>query len=86
MDLDLGDKVAVVTGAGRASGWRSPSCSRTVTKLLAEEGARVVAGSRTTDTLEGLDNVIAVAVDLSAGTPQPRGLRSVGGGRPIIRP
>jgi NAD(P)-dependent dehydrogenase (short-subunit alcohol dehydrogenase family) len=48
MDLDLGDRVAVVTGAGKGVGLA-------ITKLLAEEGAPVVASSRTTDTLEGLD-------------------------------
>lgn len=59
MDLELGDKVAVVTGAGKGIGLA-------VTRALVEEGARVVAGSRTTDTLEGLDGVVAVPVDLAA--------------------
>ena len=34
-------------------------------RALAEEGARVVAGARTVDTLAGLDGVTAVAVDLA---------------------
>ena len=59
MDLDLADKVAVVTGAGKGIGFA-------VTRALVEEGALVVAGSRTTDTLDGLDGVVAVPVDLAA--------------------
>jgi NAD(P)-dependent dehydrogenase (short-subunit alcohol dehydrogenase family) len=59
MDLDLADKVAVVTGANRGIGFA-------VTRALAAEGAYVVAGSRTTDNLEGLDRVVAVSVDLAA--------------------
>jgi NAD(P)-dependent dehydrogenase (short-subunit alcohol dehydrogenase family) len=59
MDLELRDKVAVVTGAGKGIGLA-------VTKALAAEGAHVVAGSRTIDTLDGLDGVTAVALDLSA--------------------
>ncbi len=59
MDLDLADKVAVVTGANRGIGFA-------VTRTLAAEGAYVVAGSRTTDNLEGLNRVIAVPVDLAA--------------------
>jgi NAD(P)-dependent dehydrogenase (short-subunit alcohol dehydrogenase family) len=58
MDLNLDGKVAVVTGAGAGIGLA-------VTKALADEGARVVAGSRTTESLDGLDRVIAVAADLS---------------------
>jgi NAD(P)-dependent dehydrogenase (short-subunit alcohol dehydrogenase family) len=61
MDLQLADKVAVVTGAGKGIGLA-------VTKLLAEEGARVVAASRTTEALEGLDRVTAVALDLALPT------------------
>jgi NAD(P)-dependent dehydrogenase (short-subunit alcohol dehydrogenase family) len=50
MDLNLGGKVAVVTGAGKGIGMAA-------TRALAAEGAHVVAGSRTTDSLEGLDGV-----------------------------
>ncbi len=59
MDLELADKVAVVTGAGKGIGFA-------VTRALVDEGARVVAGSRTTDTLDGLDGVVAMPVDLAA--------------------
>ena len=58
MDLELDGKVAVVTGASKGIGLA-------VTRALADEGALVVAGARTTDALEGLDGVTAVAVDLA---------------------
>jgi NAD(P)-dependent dehydrogenase (short-subunit alcohol dehydrogenase family) len=58
MDLMLNDKVAVVTGASKGIGMA-------VTRALADEGAQVVAGARSTASLEGLDRVTAVAVDLS---------------------
>jgi len=58
MDLELKDKVAVVTGAGKGIGLA-------ITEGLAGEGANVFAGSRSTDTLEGIDGVTPVAVDLS---------------------
>ena len=44
MNLELDGKVAVVTGAGKGIGLA-------VTKALADEGAYVVAGSLTTDSL-----------------------------------
>jgi NAD(P)-dependent dehydrogenase (short-subunit alcohol dehydrogenase family) len=59
MDLQLDDKVAVVTGANHGIGLA-------VTRALQDEGARVVAGSRSTDNLDDLDGVTAVPVDLSA--------------------
>ena len=59
MDLNLDGKVAVVTGAGKGIGLA-------VTRALAAEGARVVAGSLTTGSLDGLKGVTPVAVDLSA--------------------
>jgi NAD(P)-dependent dehydrogenase (short-subunit alcohol dehydrogenase family) len=59
MDLGLTDKVAVVTGAGKGIGLAA-------TKALVAEGAHVVAGSRSTDSLDGFDRVTAVAVDLAA--------------------
>jgi NAD(P)-dependent dehydrogenase (short-subunit alcohol dehydrogenase family) len=59
MDLGLGGSVAVVTGASKGIGLA-------VTRTLADEGALVVAGARSTDTLEGLERVTAVPVDLAA--------------------
>ena len=59
MDLELSDKVAVVTGANKGIGFA-------VTKALLDEGAYVVAGSLTTENLDGRDAVQAVAADLSA--------------------
>ncbi|WP_061291269.1 SDR family NAD(P)-dependent oxidoreductase [Herbidospora cretacea] len=62
MDLELRDKVAVVTGASRGIGLA-------VTRALVEEGVRVIAGSRTsTRELEELPGVRVVRVDLSAET------------------
>jgi NAD(P)-dependent dehydrogenase (short-subunit alcohol dehydrogenase family) len=57
MDLELTDKVAVVTGANKGIGLA-------ITKALAAEGALVIAGSLSTESIEGLDRVTAVAVDL----------------------
>ncbi len=57
MDLELADKVAVVTGANKGIGFA-------VTQALLAEGAYVVAGSLTTDNLDGLDRVTAVPVNL----------------------
>jgi NAD(P)-dependent dehydrogenase (short-subunit alcohol dehydrogenase family) len=59
MDLELTDKVAVVTGANKGIGLA-------ITRALVAEGALVVAGSRTSENLDGLDRVVAVAVDLTA--------------------
>jgi NAD(P)-dependent dehydrogenase (short-subunit alcohol dehydrogenase family) len=57
MDLDLNNKVAVVTGASKGIGLA-------VVRALAAEGAQVVAGARTVDSLLGLDRVSAIEVDL----------------------
>ena len=59
MDLQLTDKVAVVTGANKGIGLA-------ITKALVAEGAYVVAGSLSTENLDGLDRVTAVAVNLLA--------------------
>jgi NAD(P)-dependent dehydrogenase (short-subunit alcohol dehydrogenase family) len=59
MDLQLTDKVAVVTGANKGIGLA-------ITQALVAEGANVVAGSLSTENLVGLDRVTAVAVDLLA--------------------
>ena len=59
MDLQLTDKVAVVTGANKGIGLA-------ITRALIAEGACVVAGSLSTENLDGLDRVTAVAVDLLA--------------------
>ena len=45
MDLELHDKVAVVTGASKGIGLA-------VAQTLAAEGARVIAGARTIDSLQ----------------------------------
>ena len=58
MDLKLTDKVAIVTGAGDGIGLAA-------TRALRDEGAFVVAGSRSTENLDGLDRVTAVALDLA---------------------
>lgn len=69
MDLGLTDKVAVVTGAGAGIGLA-------VTRALAEESARVIAGSRGTEALDGLERVTGIAIDLSpADAPAMRAWR-----------
>jgi NAD(P)-dependent dehydrogenase (short-subunit alcohol dehydrogenase family) len=57
MDLELTDKVAVVTGANRGIGLA-------ITNSLLAEGARVIAGSLSTENLDALDRVTAVPVNL----------------------
>jgi NAD(P)-dependent dehydrogenase (short-subunit alcohol dehydrogenase family) len=57
VDLELRDKVAVVTGASKGIGLA-------VVRTLAGEGMHVVGGALTVDSLEWIDNVTAVAVDL----------------------
>jgi NAD(P)-dependent dehydrogenase (short-subunit alcohol dehydrogenase family) len=57
MDLELSGKVAVVTGASKGIGLA-------VTRALAAEGAEVVAGARTIDSLLDIAGVSAFEVDL----------------------
>jgi NAD(P)-dependent dehydrogenase (short-subunit alcohol dehydrogenase family) len=57
MDLELTDKVAVVTGANKGIGLA-------ITNALRAEGAYVVAGSLSTENVDALDRVTAVAVNL----------------------
>jgi NAD(P)-dependent dehydrogenase (short-subunit alcohol dehydrogenase family) len=59
MDLELNDSVAVVTGANKGIGLA-------ITKALVAEGAHVIAGSLSTDNLDGLEGVVPVAVNLMA--------------------
>jgi NAD(P)-dependent dehydrogenase (short-subunit alcohol dehydrogenase family) len=58
MDLDLSGKIAVVTAASKGIGLA-------VTRALTAEGARVVAGARSTRSLGDMTGVTAVAVDLA---------------------
>jgi NAD(P)-dependent dehydrogenase (short-subunit alcohol dehydrogenase family) len=59
MDLKLAGKIAVVTGASKGIGLA-------IVNTLVAEGARVVAGARTTKSLVDLPSVTAVEVDLSS--------------------
>lgn len=59
MDLELADKVAVVTGANKGIGLA-------ITKALVAEGAFVIAGSLSTENLDGLERVTPVPVNLLA--------------------
>jgi NAD(P)-dependent dehydrogenase (short-subunit alcohol dehydrogenase family) len=58
MDLELSGKVAVVTGASKGIGLA-------ITRALADEGALVVAGARSIGSLETLEGVTAVPIDLA---------------------
>jgi NAD(P)-dependent dehydrogenase (short-subunit alcohol dehydrogenase family) len=57
MDLELIDRVAVVTGANKGIGLA-------ITEALVAEGAVVVAGSLSTENLDGRERVLAVPVNL----------------------
>jgi NAD(P)-dependent dehydrogenase (short-subunit alcohol dehydrogenase family) len=57
VDLQLEDKVAVVTGASKGIGLA-------IVHTLVNEGMHVVGGALTVDSLEQIDRVTAVAVDL----------------------
>jgi len=58
VDLELAEKVAVVTGASKGIGLE-------VVRELAAEGATVVAGARHIEALGGMERVDPVAVDLA---------------------
>lgn len=57
MDLELKNKVVVVTGASKGIGLA-------ITRAFVAEGALVVAGARTVDGLAGIERVTPVSVDL----------------------
>ena len=58
MDLELSEKVAIVTGASKGIGLA-------VAQELAAEGAKVVAGARHLESLTDMAGVIPLAVDLA---------------------
>jgi NAD(P)-dependent dehydrogenase (short-subunit alcohol dehydrogenase family) len=57
MDLELNEKVAVVTGASKGIGLA-------VVRSLVAEGAHVIAGALSVDSLLGIERVSAMEVDL----------------------
>jgi NAD(P)-dependent dehydrogenase (short-subunit alcohol dehydrogenase family) len=59
VDLELSGKVAVVTGASKGIGLA-------IVRALAAEGAQVVAAARNVATLEKLERVTPVALDLAS--------------------
>ena len=70
MDLMLRNKVAIVTGASKGIGMA-------VTEALADEGVLVVAAARRVSSLQGLEGVTAIAVDLfDAGAPAADAIES----------
>lgn len=64
MDLELKDKICVVTGASKGIGLA-------ITRALVAEGAVVIAGARNTDSLRAIERVTPVALDL--GSPEGPG-------------
>jgi NAD(P)-dependent dehydrogenase (short-subunit alcohol dehydrogenase family) len=59
MNLELEDRVCVVIGASKGIGLA-------VTRALVAEGAVVVAGARTVESLRGIERVTPVAIDLGS--------------------
>jgi NAD(P)-dependent dehydrogenase (short-subunit alcohol dehydrogenase family) len=68
VDLELSDKIVVVTGASKGIGLA-------VVRELAAEGAKVVAGGRHVQALEGIEGVTPVTVDLAEPDGPPRLVR-----------